>query len=169
MVGQACGAVNERTAAIVTVSDSVAAGGAEDRSGPRAAELVAEAGFSIVEVVVVPDGVESVRSVLDRLIGEVDLVVTTGGTGLGPRDLTPEATAAVIEREVPGLSEAMRAATFDTVPFGKLSRGMSGVAGRCLIVNLPGSPKAVEEGLGIIGDVLGHAVDVASGRFGRHG
>jgi molybdenum cofactor synthesis domain-containing protein len=131
--------------------------------------LVAEAGFSIVEVIVVPDGVESVRSVLDRLIGEVDLVVTTGGTGLGPRDLTPEATAAVIEREVPGLSEAMRAATFDTVPFGKLSRGISGVAGHCLIVNLPGSPKAVEEGLGIIGDVLGHAVDVASGRFGRHG
>jgi molybdenum cofactor synthesis domain-containing protein len=131
--------------------------------------LVAEAGFSIVEVVVVPDGVESVRSVLGRLIGEVDLVVTTGGTGLGPRDLTPEATAAVIEREVPGLSEAMRAATFDTVPFGKLSRGISGVAGHCLIVNLPGSPKAVEEGLGIIGDVLGHAVDVASGRFGRHG
>lgn len=161
--------MSDRTAAIVTVSDSVAAGRAEDRSGPRTAELVAEAGFAIVETLVVPDGVESVRSVLVRLAEEVDLVVTTGGTGLGPRDLTPEATRSVIEREVPGLSEAMRAATFDTVPFGKLSRGVSGVAGRCLIVNLPGSPKAVEEGLGVIGDVLGHAVDVANGSFGRHG
>jgi molybdenum cofactor synthesis domain-containing protein len=161
--------VSERTAAIVTVSDSVAAGQAEDRSGPRAAELVAEAGFTIVEALVVPDGVESVRSVLVRLVEEVDLVVTTGGTGLGPRDLTPEATRSVIDRDVPGLSEAMRAATFGVVPFGKLSRGVSGVAGRCLIVNLPGSPKAVEEGLGVIGDVLGHAVDVATGSFGRHG
>jgi molybdenum cofactor synthesis domain-containing protein len=131
--------------------------------------LVAEAGFTIVEVLVVPDGVESVRSVLVRLVEEVDLVVTTGGTGLGPRDLTPEATRSVIDRDVPGLSEAMRAATFGVVPFGKLSRGVSGVAGRCLIVNLPGSPKAVEEGLGVIGDVLGHAVDVATGSFGRHG
>lgn len=161
--------MSDRTAAIVTVSDSVAAGEAEDRSGPRAAALVAEAGFTVVESLVVEDGVESVRSVLVRLVDEVDLVVTTGGTGLGPRDLTPEATRSVIDREVPGLSEAMRAATFGTVPFGKLSRGVSGVADRCLIVNLPGSPKAVEEGLGVIGEVLGHAVDVATGSFGRHG
>jgi molybdenum cofactor biosynthesis protein B len=161
--------VGERTAAIVTVSDSVAAGTASDTSGPRAAELVGALGFDVVELVVVADGVESVTSVLEGLSGSVDLVVTTGGTGLSPRDLTPEATRAVIDRDVPGLAEAMRAATFDTVPFGKLSRGVAGLRGGCLIVNLPGSTRAVEEGLAVIGDILVHAVDVASGSAGRHG
>ena len=98
----------------------------------------------------------------------VDLIVTTGGTGLGPRDLTPEGTATVIDRAVPGIPEALRAATFGRVPFGMLSRGTAGIAGTCLIVNLPGSTKAVEEGFDVLSDVLVHAVEVASGNFGRH-
>ena len=99
----------------------------------------------------------------------MSLIVTTGGTGLSPRDLTPEATRSVIDREIPGISEAMRADTFRKIPFGMLSRGVSGLRGGCVIVNLPGSPKAVTEGLAVIVDVLIHAVDVASGEFGRHG
>jgi molybdenum cofactor synthesis domain-containing protein len=160
--------VTSRTAAVVTVSNSVAAGTAEDRSGPRAAEIVAESGFDVTSVVVVPDGVEPLRELLEGLAHDVDLIVTTGGTGLSPTDLTPEATALVIDRPVPGLAEAMRAATFGSIPFGKLSRGISGIAGTCLIVNLPGSPSAVVEGLVVIGDVLAHASDIATGRFGRH-
>jgi molybdenum cofactor synthesis domain-containing protein len=125
-------------------------------------------GFTIAESVVVADGVDSVADVLERLADLVSLVVTTGGTGLGPRDLTPEGTRSVIDRQVQGLSEAMRADTFGKVPFGMLSRGVSGVRGECLIVNMPGSPKAVAEGFDVIGPVLTHAVDLATGNFGRH-
>jgi molybdopterin adenylyltransferase len=161
--------VGDRTAAVLTVSDSVAAGTAEDVSGPRAAELLDALGMDVIEVRVVPDGVESVVGALEDLAQRADLVITTGGTGLAPRDLTPEATLQVIDREVPGIAEALRAATFATVPHGKLSRGVAGLRGGCLIVNLPGSTKAVEEGLEVIGDVLAHAVDVARGDVGRHG
>lgn len=163
------GAVSELRAGVVTVSDSVAAGSAEDRSGPAAVRRLENAGFTVVEATVVPDGVQPVAAELQRLAKTVDLIVTTGGTGLGPRDLTPEATTTVIDRPVPGIPEALRAATFGRVPFGMLSRGIAGVAGRCLIVNLPGSTKAVEEGFDVLEDVLDHAVDVASGNFGRHG
>jgi molybdenum cofactor synthesis domain-containing protein len=160
--------VTDRTAAVLTVSDSVAAGSAEDRSGPAAAELLAGLGFRVESVKVVPDGIESVSAALIELAEAVDLVVTTGGTGLGPRDLTPEATRSVIDRDVPGLSEAMRAATFGRVPHGMLSRGTAGLIGSCLVVNLPGSAKAVTEGLEVIGAALPHAVDVATGIQGRH-
>lgn len=153
---------------MVTVSDSVAAGTAEDRSGPAAVRRLSNAGFAIVDATVVPDGVESVAGELRRLGESTDLIITTGGTGLGPRDLTPEATSLVIDRQVPGIPEALRSATFGRVPFGMLSRGVAGVAGRCLIVNLPGSTKAVEEGFDILGDVLHHAVAVATGNFGQH-
>jgi molybdopterin adenylyltransferase len=117
---------------------------------------------------VVPDGVDSVAGVLSRLADVVSLIVTTGGTGLGPRDLTPEGTRQVLDREVPGISEALRADTFGRIPFGMLSRGVSGIKGQCLIVNMPGSPKAVAEGFDVVGPVLAHAVDLASGNFGRH-
>ena len=156
-------------ASVVTVSDSVAAGTADDLSGPAAVGRLEEIGFAVVDATVVPDGVESVGAALLRLSGSVDLIVTTGGTGLAPRDLTPEGTATVIDRSVPGIPEALRAATFGRVPFGMLSRGIAGVAGSCLIVNLPGSTKAVEEGFDVLADVLVHAVEVASGNFGRHG
>jgi molybdenum cofactor synthesis domain-containing protein len=153
---------------VVTVSDSVAAGSAEDLSGPAAVRRLEAIGFEVVEATTVPDGVESVASELRRMSAAVDLIVTTGGTGLGPRDLTPEGTAMVIDRAVPGIPEALRAATFGRVPFGMLSRGTAGIAGTCVIVNLPGSTKAVEEGFDVLSDVLGHAVEVASGNFGRH-
>lgn len=160
--------MTERLAAVVTVSDSVAAGTAEDRSGPVAADVLSVFGFSVTEVAVVPDGVESVAAALTDRAGDVGLIVTTGGTGLSPRDLTPEATRGVIDRQVPGLSEAMRSATFGVVPHGMLSRGVSGLIGTCVVVNLPGSVKAVTEGLEVIGPALAHAVDVASGIHGRH-
>ena len=156
-------------AAVVTVSDGVAAGVREDRSGDVAVEALEALGFSVGTSVVIPDGAESVASKLVELAGTVDLIVTTGGTGLSPRDLTPEGTRSVIDREVPGLSEAMRADTFGKVPFGMLSRGVSGLIGETLVVNLPGSPKAVAEGLEVIGPVLEHAVAIASGSHGDHG
>lgn len=160
--------MSELRAGVVTVSDSVAAGSADDRSGPAAAGRLEDIGFVVVDATVVRDGVESVEGELRRMSGSVDLIVTTGGTGLGPRDLTPEGTATVIDRPVPGIPEALRAATFGRVPFGMLSRGIAGVAGNCLIINLPGSTKAVEEGFDVLAEVLVHAVEVASGNFGRH-
>ena len=158
----------DRRAAVLVVSDSVAAGTSEDRSGPVAAEEVSALGFDVVDICVVADGIDTVAQALRSLAADVDLVVTSGGTGTAPRDLTPEATRSVIDREVPGLSEAMRAATFGVVQHGMLSRGVSGLIGDCLVVNLPGSPKAVVEGLEVIGPVLGHAVDLATGIHGRH-
>lgn len=160
--------MSERTAAVVTVSDSVSQGANPDRSGPAAVARLEALGFVVGSASVIPDGVDSVASEIRRLSGEVDLIVTTGGTGLGPRDLTPEGTMSVADRLVPGIPEALRAATFGIVPHGMLSRGIAGIVGRCLVVNLPGSTKAVEEGFDILDAVLVHAVDVASGRHGDH-
>ncbi len=160
--------MSDLNAAVVTVSDSIAAGTNVDRSGEVIAAVLETLGFSIVSTSVVPDGIDTVADELTRLADDVDLIVTTGGTGLSPRDLTPEGTIRVIDREIPGLSEAMRADTFGKVPFGMLSRGVSGLVGTCVIVNLPGSPKAVAEGLDVIGPVLVHAVEIASGDFGDH-
>jgi molybdenum cofactor synthesis domain-containing protein len=160
--------VAERLAAVITISDSVAAGKADDLSGPVVRAALERLGFTVAESVVVPDGVDPVSAVLMDVSQRVDLIVTSGGTGLSPRDLTPEATRAVIDREIPGISEAMRSATFGRIPFGMLSRGVAGLTGTSVIVNLPGSPKAAEEGLAVVGEALVHAVDVASGNFGRH-
>ncbi len=158
----------EHSAAVVTVSDSVAAGINPDLSGDVAREMLAHIGFTVTATSVISDGAESVAGELIRLAKDVSLIVTTGGTGLSPRDLTPEGTRMVIDREIPGLPEAMRADTYGKVPFGMLSRGIAGLRGRCVIVNLPGSPKAVQEGLTVIGPVLEHAVEIASGDFGDH-
>ena len=160
--------MGEHTAAVVTVSDTAAAGSSEDVSSGVAVHALETLGFTVASVTVVPDGVASVAAELERLSETVSLIVTTGGTGLSPRDLTPEGTRVVLDREIPGLSEAMRADTFGKVPFGMLSRGVAGLRGTCVIVNLPGSPKAVSEGLSVIGPVLAHAVEIASGEFGRH-
>jgi molybdenum cofactor synthesis domain-containing protein len=148
------------SAVVVTVSDRVSAGEAVDASGPAAVAKLKQYGFAGAEVVVVPDGVDSVSDMLRGLVGKHELIVTTGGTGFAPRDVTPEATRLVIEREAPGLAEAMRATTFGKVPHGMLARGVCGIAGSSLIVNLPGSVKAVEESLDVIGPALKHAIEL---------
>ena len=156
-------------AGVLTVSDRVSRGEAEDRSGPRAAALLAVWGFA-AEVRVVPDGVAAVEGGLRAFIDQgAALVVTTGGTGFSPRDLTPEATRRVLDREAPGLAEAMRAATFGTNPHGMLSRGVAGIAGSALVVNLPGSVAGVEESLAVIGPALRHACELAAGAPSGHG
>jgi molybdopterin adenylyltransferase len=147
-------------AVVVTVSDRVSQGKAEDRSGPAAVAKLAQFSIDDAAVVVVEDGVESVRDILRELLAEHDLIVTTGGTGFSPRDLTPEGTRLVIDREAPGLAEAMRAVTFGKVSHGMLSRGVTGIAGSTLIINLPGSVKAVEESLDVVGPALQHGVEL---------
>lgn len=147
-------------AAVVTVSDRVSRGEAVDRSGPAAVDVLREAGFDVLHTRVVPDGVESVREALEEIIGTVSLIVTSGGTGFSARDLTPEATEQVIERRSPGIAEAMRAATFGVNPHGMLSRGVAGIAGSTLIVNLPGSVTGVTESLAVIEPALRHAVEL---------
>lgn len=155
-------------AGVLTVSDRVSRGEAADRSGPRAAELLAGWGFS-AEVRVVSDGLAQVEAGIRSFLADrVSLVVTTGGTGFGPRDLTPEATRRVIEREAPGLAEAMRAVTFGVNPHGMLSRGTAGLVGATVVVNLPGSVSGVEESLAVVGPALGHACRLAAGEPSDH-
>ena len=147
-------------AKVVTVSDGVVDGTREDRSGEALYETLVAAGFDVVAREVVADGVESVRDVLARLAGGFEgLIVTTGGTGFGPRDLTPEGTRAVLEREAPGLAEAMRLVN----PLGRLSRGVAGTVGTALVLNTPGSPKGAVECLQAVLDVVPHALALAAG------
>lgn len=153
-----------RIAAVVTVSDGVAEGVREDLSGRAISSLLEAAGFEVVRREVVPDEQEAIEQLLVKLSDEgIPLVVTTGGTGLGPRDVTPEATRAVIEREAPGLAEEMRAAGRASTPLAALSRGVAGSRGSTLILNLPGSEKGAVESLSAILAVLPHALDLLSG------
>ena len=155
-------------AVVVTVSDRVSSGEAVDGSGPAAANKLVELGFAQPPVHVIPDGVDSVRSKLEELLPDYQLIVTTGGTGFAPRDVTPEATRLVIDREAPGLAEAMRAATFGRFPHGMLARRVSGISGSSLIINLPGSVKAVTESLDVVGPALHHAIELLIGHQTDH-
>ena len=154
-------------AVVVTVSDRVHAGVYEDKSGPAACESLSALGFEIVQEIVVSDQAAQITKTLLRWSGQVDLIVTTGGTGCAPRDVTPEATELVIERGVPGIAEKMRIAGSEFEPRSWLSRGIAGLRGTCLIVNLPGSPNGVRESLDAVGTLLIHAVTLASGGNGH--
>ena len=146
--------------AVITISDKGFRGEREDASGPLLSRLATEIGAQVVAAHIIPDDQEQIASLLTRLAdnGEVDLILTTGGTGPTPRDVTPEATHAVIEREMPGLSELLRWDGYRRTPFAVLSRGVSGIRRRALIVNLPGSPKAVQEGMEVLAPLLPSAI-----------
>lgn len=151
-------------AAVVTISDSCSRGEREDRSGPAVAQFLEKLKFSVTAREVVPDDSIKIQNVLIRLAREVRLIVTTGGTGIAARDVTPEATAAVCDRIVPGMSERMRAEGFKKTPFAALSRGVCGVRGKALILNLPGSPAGAVESLEAVAELIPHAIDLLSGK-----
>jgi molybdenum cofactor synthesis domain-containing protein len=155
-------------AAVLTVSDGVAEGTREDRSGQVLAERAAGAGFEVVERRTVPDEHARIAEALWELTDLAELVLTTGGTGFAPRDVTPEATSEVIERPTPGLDEAMREVSRRASPHGLLSRGASGICGRTLIINFPGSPTACGECFDAIAGALGHGVELLTSRPTEH-
>lgn len=152
-------------AAIVTISTSKAAGEGEDESGPRLAALAEEVGAQIAGRDLIPDDRARIEQRLRHwaLSEHCELVLTTGGTGLSPSDVTPEATLAVIEREIPGVAEAMRAASRPHTPYWMLSRGVAGVCGASLVINFPGSPRSIEQTGGVLRPVLAHALGLIAG------
>lgn len=152
-------------AAIICASDRCFQGLRKDVSSPIIAEILTGQGYEITAAVMLPDEYEALQKAMANIAdeGSADLIVTTGGTGLAPRDITPEATAAVIDRAVPGIPEAMRAESMKITPHGMLSRGIAGIRKRTLIINLPGSPKAVKENLSCILPALDHALLMLTG------
>lgn len=156
----------QRTAAVITVSDRSAAGERDDASGPVAVDALRTAGFACEDAAIVADGADSVEAGLRAaLAAGARLIVTTGGTGVGPRDLTPEGTRRVVTRELPGIAEELRRLSTAEKPAGMLSRGVAGVVdgSGALVVNLPGSPRAVASGIPVIVSIAGHVIDQLGG------
>jgi molybdopterin adenylyltransferase len=162
--------MNTIHAAVITVSDKGYAGEREDTSGPLLSELLRQMGAEVVHQTIVPDEQAHITQALQALADEarVDLVVTTGGTGPAPRDVTPEATRSVIERDMPGLAEVLRFTGYQQTPLAVISRGVAGIRGRTLIVNLPGSPRAVREGMATLAPILPHAIQMLQGIDTEH-
>ncbi len=157
-------------AAIITVSTKGAAGERADDSGPAMREALVAAGHQVVSSDLVPDDVGGVAtSILNAVRAGANVILTSGGTGLSPNDVTPEATRRVIDREVPGIAEALRARSLEKTAHGMLSRGVAGAVGSTLVVNLPGSPQAVRESLDVLLPVLPHAVELLAGSSGETG
>jgi molybdopterin adenylyltransferase len=154
-------------AAVLTVSDGVASGEREDKSGDLLGELLAAEGYEL-ERRVVSDDREAIADAIVELAEHAALVLTTGGTGLGPRDVTPEASAEVIDRPAPGIAEAIRADSIAKTPHGLLSRGIAGVRDRTLVVNLPGSPGGCRDGFAVLRPALGHALELLAGEQTAH-
>jgi molybdopterin adenylyltransferase len=156
------------TAAVMTVSDSCASGQRADVSGPAVVEILKQDGFSILATLIIADDQPAIEQALERLASEVRLIVTTGGTGISARDVTPEATHAVCDRLLEGVAEVMRFEGRKTTPFAALSRGVCGVRGKSLILNLPGSPAGAVESLQAVVDLLPHAIELLGGNT-HHG
>jgi len=154
-------------AAVLTISDRVSRGTVEDTSGNLLAELLRGDGYA-VEQRVVPDEAEQIAGAIEQLAAVAALVLTTGGTGLAPRDVTPEATRTVLQREAPGIAEALRADSIAKTPHGLLSRGVAGVVGRTLVVNLPGSPGGCRDGYAVLRPALGHALSLLADEPTQH-
>jgi molybdenum cofactor synthesis domain-containing protein len=151
-------------AAIITVSDRGAKGEREDRSGPYIKSMIEDL-YEVEEMIIVPDEEETISKTIERLVDEnkIDLVITTGGTGVSPRDVTPEATKKVIEKEIPGFSEIMRIESYKITPHGIISRGVCGIRGKSVIINLPGSPNAATQCLSYVLPALPHALSKVKG------
>lgn len=158
-------------AVVITASDKGSVGERVDASGPLLAEALRAMGATVVDRLLLPDDEARIAAALREYAdgGNVDLIVTTGGTGAAPRDRTPEATLSVIEREMPGLAEVLRFEGYKLTPQAVLSRGVAGIRGRCLIVNLPGSPRAVREDMEILAPILPHAIQMLRGEHLEHG
>lgn len=154
----------KHSAAVVTISDSCARGERQDQSGPAVAQLLEKLKFSIAVREIVPDDSIKIQNLLIRLSREVQLIVTTGGTGIAARDVTPEATLAVCDRLLPGMAERMRSEGVKKTPLAALSRSVCGVRGKALIVNVPGSPKGAVESLAAVAELLPHAIDLLNGK-----